>query len=291
MTDNDQALKDFGAFGLGMFSEVAARAEPILQAKIRESGVGDFRDLGRDIASAMLKDSLIEAAATHFIGLEIDRFRRAVDAVFDPQWMDAFSRLRKSLDESRPAFELASGPDAAIVLSGIGVPVVPLDKKTMKPIGEPTDDWRKAAATFNRLKTAFVGYDVSKAPFYALLTDCLNSMNALVQTDGRMAQAKEAVVRTGYTFKSAPQPFQHSALLVPRDEEDRFETIILDEPRSDRGSVMFLSGWRDADGEARGITNGGYFAMPLQVAHAILHNPAFLAWVHPVDKDDVVSVH
>lgn len=291
MNENDKTRAAMDAFALGMFSEIAAHAEPLLAAKIQASGVDDFRKLGRDLAGAMLKDSLLEAAAAHFVGLDMVYFRRAVDAVFDPKWMDAFTRVRNSLESSRPAFDLAVGPDAAIVLAGVGVAVVPLDKKTMRPIGEVTNDWREAEVRFGKLKSAFVGYDTTQAPFYALVTDCLSSMNVLVQNDPRMAHARQAVVRTGYEFRPASKAFQHSTLLVPRGREDKFEVVVLEDPRDDRGSVMFLAGWRDEDGEPAGAPNDGFFGMPLQVLHAILHNPAFLSWMQPDDDAKPMSMH
>lgn len=278
--DNAAVLEGMGAFAMGMFSELAARAEPILQAKVAASSVSDFKDLGRDIAGAMLKDSLIEAATGHFIGLDLDGFRRGVDAFFDAGWLAAWGRVMSRLDEPRSAFDLATGPDIAMVLAGVGLAVVPLDKKTMRPIGVPTRDWREAAKTFGRVKTAYVGYNTAKAPFYALLTDCMNTMNYAVQNDARLAHARNAVARTGYGFQGVPSPFQHSTLLVPRDEGDQFETLVIEDPRLDRGSVMFLAGWQE-DGETHGTTNDGFFAVPLQVVHAILNNPAFFAWVNP----------
>lgn len=278
--ENAAALEGMGAFAMGMFSELAARAEPILQAKVAASGVGSFKDLGRDIAGAMLRDSLLEAAAGHFIGMDLDSFRRGVDAFFDASWLAAWGRVMKQLDEPRLAFDMSVGPDIAMVLAGVGLAVVPLDKRTMRPIGTPTRDWREAAKTFGRLKTAFVGYNTATAPFYVLLTDCMNTMNSVVQTDPRMAHARQAVRRTGWGFKGVPSAFQHSTLLVPRDESDQFETLVLEDPRLDRGSVMFLAGWQE-DGETLGTTNDGFFGIPLQVVHAILNNPAFFAWVNP----------
>lgn len=287
--DNAAALEGMGAFAMGMFGELAARAEPILQAKVAASGVANLKDLGRDIAGAMLKDSLIEAAAGHFIGMDFDGFRRGIDAFFDPSWLAAWGRAMSRLEEPRLAFDLAVGPDIATVLAGVGLAVVPLDKKTMRPLGTPTRDWREAAKTFARLKTAYVGYNTATAPFYALLTDCMNTLNSAVQADSRLSHARQAVSRTGYGFKNVPSAFQHSTLLVPRNEGDQFETLVLEDPRLDRGSVMFLAGWQQ-DGETFGTTNDGFFAIPLQVVHAILNNPAFFAWVNP-SAGKPASVH
>lgn len=286
---NDETLAAMNAFALGMFGELASRAEPILAAKVAATGAAHFKDLARDLAGKLLRESLLEAAAGHFVGLDMDAVRRAVDAFFDPQWLGAWGRVMRLLDTDRPAFDVAVGPDAAIVLAGIGLAVIPLDKKTMRPIGKEVRDWKEAAKVFGRLKTAFVGYDLTAAPFYALLTDSLNSMNESIRTDTRLSQAKSAVGRTPYEFKNTPDPFQHSTLLLPRDPSDRFETVVLEDPRSNRGSIMFLAGWRDGD-IPTGAPNDGYFAIPLQVIHAILHNPAFFGWLNqPSGKP--ASVH
>lgn len=278
MNSNAALWEQMDAFALGVFSELATKADPILAAKIRASGVADFRALGPDICGAMLKDSLIEAAAAHFSGIDISSFRRAVDACFDPVWMAAWSRAKQALDDRHGAFDMAVGPDLAVVLAGIGLEVVPLDKKTMQPLGEPSSDWREVSATFGRLKTAFVGYDTTTAPFHALLTDSLNLMVAALNTEPMLSSAAALARRVGYEFEPSPALFQHAALLFPRDETDRFETVALDDPRPDRCTVMFLSGWR-ADGNACGAPNDGFMAIPLQVAHAILNNPAFFGWL------------
>ena len=281
MSSNEETLAGLTAFGMGMFRELAARAEPILKAKVEASGVAHFKDLGLAVASSMLKESLTEAAASHFTEIDMPSFRRAVDAFFDPEWAASFGRVQRMLEEARPAFDLAVGPDVAVVMAGVGVPVAPLDKKTMRPLGSPTRDWREAARVFGRLKTAFVGYDTTSAPFYALVTDSLNTLNAALRADGRLADALVAVRRTPYEFKDAPIPFQHSTLLVPREESDRFETLMLEDPRPSHGSILFLAGWKQ-EAEAFGAPNEGMMGMPLQVVHAILQNPAFFAWVNPV---------
>lgn len=287
---NERLLADMDAFALGMFGELAKRAEPILEAKLRAAGVTDLRILPRGEAGRMLKESLLEAAAAHFPDVSVPHLRRAADAVFDVDWMDAFGRVRQDLEKDRTAFDVAIGPDVAVVLAGVGLDVIPLDKRTMTPIGTPTRDFRQAATTFGRLKTAFVGYDSAGAPFYAVLTDCVNTMNDVIRNDSRFAHVRQAADRVSYDYRRAPMPFQHAALVIPREAADRFETVVLEDPRLDRGSVMFLAGWRDEDGSAHGTPNDGFFAIPKQLVDAILRNPAMFGWLNAPDGPPA-SVH
>lgn len=265
--------EDEHQFAEAAFKSMAAAADPILARRLGEIGQ-PMESLSRAQRFELLKASMIEAAASQNPHADFDQMRRVFDLMADSRFTDALGRLRKV--PYGGAFHPAYGVDAALVLAGAGLPVLPLDRKTGRPIGPIADGLDDAERIFAKAKTAMVGYASAKAPFYLLATDCVIDAHARVTQDPAFSALKAKL--DGPAAPPDTPRFRHGLMLFARDEADRIKTRVMEDADPNRGSVMLLAGWME-DTEPQGVSNDGFVPVPEQLVHKLISDPAVLQWL------------
>jgi hypothetical protein len=165
--------------------------------------------------------------------------------------------MKLSCRDEGDAFEMTRGTYAAVVLAGYGLPVAPFDLEASRILAKPSNDIDTVLALFCRDKGAFVGYSVCDAPFYLLLTDCVQTLRQRVPVRPELSEVRKLFARV-----ASP-------------------TVGLLDPDPMAGSIMLYAGWQ-IDGQPDGAPNDGYLPVPRQLLRAVVNDPtvAYSFW-HP----------
>ncbi len=268
--------EDEHRFAEAMFNQVAVAASPILERMLKEKGC-DFEALSRVEQTELLKAAFVQATVIKNPFADFDSVRRVFDCLGDVRFTGALSRLRAQ--PYGTAFDPSIGLDAAIVLAGAGLEVFPLDKKNGQRIGKEATSIDQAERVFSRAKTAWVGYNPSTAPFYVAVTDCMITMYEILKTDPRFSELK-ARIDAGGTFPTPPKvpKFRHGLVFFARQPGDMIETLAIEDPNPDRGSIMLLAGWVE-NGRPAGVPNEGAIPVPAQLVRNLIQDPRVLQWL------------
>jgi hypothetical protein len=92
---------------------------------------------------------------------------------------------------------MARGIHAAVVLAGWGLPIAPFDLNAMRIKATPSNDIDVVQQMFSTEKGAYVGYNTCDAPFYVLLTDCVDTLRQLVPIHPSLAELRQLFARGG----------------------------------------------------------------------------------------------
>lgn len=272
-------MKELDPLVIAALQRVQQKAEPKLEAALEKHGVTSPNQLPRELAAKIFQDVFIQTAVEHFPAAQIDVLKHGLAAFHHPRFGEAFPRVKSLLAQQSNAFAMATGPDAAIVLAGLGLPVAPFDRKKLNIVGTPSNNIDEVADSFSRWKTAFVGYSPCDIPFYMMFTDCVRTMRSQIEGRPELSQAKLLLNRTGTHLPSGPFPdFQHGIALFPREVGDTVSMIVLDNPNPHQGSVALYAGWT-IDGCRYGAPNDGFVPVPLQFLHAALEDPQLAMWI------------
>lgn len=278
------------AFAEAAFIRVSEAAEPILKRKLEAIGT-PFEALPRAQQTELLKSTMVEATATLNPDADFDGLRRVFDMMGDVRFTSAMGRVRAL--PYGGAFDPAIGQDAALILSGAGLAIQPMDRKTGRPFAELAYGIDQADRIFSKAKTAWVGYRPAEAPFYVLVTDCVLTAYKHIKQNPAFADLKRKM-ETGYGG-FPPQPgvpqFKHGLLLFAREPGDQIETLVIEDPSPERGSVMLLAGWKDGD-HTEGVPNDGVLSVPEQLVRQLITDPQVLQWItRPVGQVMTMSLH
>jgi hypothetical protein len=127
-------------FGLAVFGELAKRAEPFLDAAMKERGVSSPRELPQQEASEILENALVAAAVRHFPGSNVAKLKIGFRNAMHPAFSRAVQEVRGWQKNKIDVFEPAAGLNTAIVLAAFGIPVSPIDKKDGHVLAAPSSD-------------------------------------------------------------------------------------------------------------------------------------------------------
>ena len=288
---NDDTTAAEHAFAEAVFQRLAAAAEPILKRKLSDFGIVDFKTLGRDERARLFRESMLEAAALTNPMADFDMLRRSITAMTNDRFSRALAACRSDLSAKFGAFDPVQGREAGILLAGFGLPVMPLDRKTMSPLGAAASTIEGADEIFSRAKTAFVGYTPAQAPFHLMVTDCINTLQSMIIAHPAFAGIRSIMERDGRGLpkKSAP-PFKHACLLVAKTAEDQVESYLHMDPSPNRGSAILVSGWME-DGIPSGTFANGVFFVPKQLLAEILDNPQLIGWLNQPTGLHLATMH
>ena len=129
-------------------------------------------------------------------------------------------------------------------------------------------------AQFGRWKMAHVGYNVCAAPFYVLLTDCVQTLVQKVVVHPKLVEIKTLFERPGSALPPDPgQSFVSGMAIFARLPGDTISTIGLGDPRPSWGTIVLYAGW-EVDGQPHGAPNNGYMPVPVQLLRGVMINPA-----------------
>jgi len=251
-----------------------AKVERRLEALLAEHGAFDPNELPHALQFQLLQHAIIEAAATDFPAANLEMLQHGLHSFTHPAFKTAMERMRVSCKTAGDAFEMSTGIYAAIVLAGYGLPVAPFDLQAMRILAEPSKDIDAVRDLFSRDKDAYVGYSTCNAPFYVLLTDCVQSLRRLVPTHPWLSEVKELLTRTGQSLPPDPgQSFIHGSAVIARQPGDAISTVMLFDPRPTGGSVVLYAGGQ-VDGKPRGAPCEGYVPVPGQLLRAVVNEPS-----------------
>ena len=272
-------MTDIDPIAMAALARMREKAEPKLAAALARHGVSAPNQLPAGLAAQIFQDTMLQTAAENFPGAQLDALRHGLNAFRHPLFGPAFDRLRSHLASKSDAFEMASGPDAAIVLAAFGLPVAPFNRKQPRILAEPTNDIDQVAAAFAKLKTAFVGYSPCDAPFYMLVTDCVRTMHPQIGSRPQLSEARMLLERGGVAPPAGPFPsFRHGIALIAREPGDAISTIFLNNPNPQEGSIELLAGWT-IKGKRDGAPNNGFMPVPLQFLQGVIQDAQLALWI------------
>lgn len=259
------------------------KAGPRLGALLDEYGVADPSEIPRTIVGELAQQALVEAAAGNFPQANLGLLGHGIRSFAHPAFLPALERIMLSSKGGCDAFEMTRGIYAAIVLAAFGLRVAPFDLQGSRILGKPSNDIDTVCALFSSEKTAFVGYSVCDAPFYVLLTDCIQTLRQRVPTYPELSGVKTLFAREAGRLPPDPRRnFTPGMALFARRPGDAISTLAMIDPNPTAGSIMLYAGWQ-VDGEPHGAPNDGYLPLPTQLLQAVVNDPAVAAWLsHPV---------
>jgi hypothetical protein len=280
---NRHALADKA--GALLFEKADRRFDVLLA----ERGVSDPRELPRDLQVDILRRAMIEAAVENFPTADLEILDHGARSFSHPAFAPAWERMRLATKGGSDAFGMSRGVYAAVVLAGFGLPVAPFDLVTTRILAKPSNDIETVLELFSSDKGALVGYNTCTAPFYVLLTDCVQTMRRLVPTYPLLSEINLLVERSGASMPPDPgHSFRHSMALALRQPGDAISTVVLLDPNPAGGSIMLYAGWQ-IDGAPYGAPNDGYMPVPTQLLRAVVYDPAFAyALCHPVSAPPTI---
>ena len=280
---NRHALADKA--GALLFEKADRRFDVLLA----ERGVSDPRKLPRHLQVDILRRAILEAAVENFPTANLEALDHGARSFSHPAFAPAWERMRLTTKGGGDAFGMSRGVYAAVVLAGFGLPVAPFDLVTTRILAKPSNDIETVLELFSSDKGALVGYNTCTAPFYVLLTDCVQTMRRLVPTHPLLSEINLLVERSGASMPPDPgHSFRHSMALALRQPGDAISTVVLLDPNPAGGSIMLYAGWQ-IDGAPYGAPNDGYMPVPTQLLRAVVYDPAFAyALCHPVSAPPTI---
>jgi hypothetical protein len=249
------------------------RAERHLKVLLAEHDVTDFNELTREQANEIYIRSITGAAA-EFPGADLGMVAHGARSLTNPAFISVLERVSIAMNFRSDPLAPAAGVDAAVLLAGFGLPVVPFDLENARILEAPSKDIDTVTARFGKWKRAYVGYNSCAAPFYLLYTDCLRTLINRVATHPKLAEVKKLFERPGSALPQDPgQSFVSGMAIFARLPGDMISTAALLDWDPSAGSIVFNAGW-EVDGQSHGAPNDGYFPVPVQLLRAVVNNPA-----------------
>jgi hypothetical protein len=225
------------------------KIERRLEALLAEHGVSEPSELSPTLQCEVLRRAIPETAAVNFPTANLKALDHGTRSFAHPVFAPAWERMRLTTKGGGDAFGMSRGVYAAVVLAGFGLPIAPFDPVTTRILAKPSNDIETVLELFSSDKGAAVGYNTCTAPFYVLLTDCIQTMRRLVPTHPLLSEVKLLVERSGATLPPDPgHSFKHSMALAHREPGDAISTVGLFDPNPTGGSIMLYAGWQ-IDGE------------------------------------------
>lgn len=269
-------------YNQAMLAELLRRAEPRLNQLLAEHGARTPQDLPQDLAGQILRQVMIEIAAT-VQGANVEALGHGLSAFMREDFGPAFKRAKEWVQAETDAFSMAAGIDAGIVLAGFGMEVAPFDRKSPRILAQPSNDIDAVKREFLKYKTALVGYSPCKAPFYILITDCRKTLANRLRTDPRLQTVRHLFERQGGKLPPEEgQSFRHGVSIFPRERGDKIEMFWLPDPSPHNGSIWLFAGWEE-NGVLKGAPNDGYIPVPSAFLRHAIEDPAIAQWIwHPV---------
>lgn len=252
------------------------RAEARFDSLLTENGASHPTKLPVAVAGELFRPAVVETAAAEFQGADPDGLSRGIKSLTHSAFFPALECVRHSIAEAAEDSDIfwsAIGVDAAVVLAGFGLAVAPYDLKIMRILKTPSNDIDTVLALFHRRKTAVVGYNVCEAPFYVLLTDCVQALRRQLPISPELSEVRKLYERTG-----APQPpdpgkcFESDMVLFAHEPGDRIPTVGLMDPNPLIADIVLLAGW-EANGASHGAPSGGHRPVPWNLLEAVVFDP------------------
>jgi hypothetical protein len=254
-----------------------------LNAFLDERGISHPRDLLPSERDKIFRRALAEMAAVSFAEIGHKNPGRGPRSYAHAAFFPALERVRSSFERDTGAFARASGVDAAVVLAGYGLPVAPYNCTAPLIFEEPSNDIDTVIDLFSSSKSEIVGYNVCAAPFFVLLTDCVQTLREQAFLHPELSDVKKLFERRGASWPPDPgRSFQHGMALFARRPGDMFSTARRKDRDSRAASIELFAGWQ-VDGEPHGAPDDGHRPVPMQLLHAVAFDPLVSAWlVRPV---------
>jgi hypothetical protein len=138
----------------------------------------------------------------------------------------------------------------------------------------PSSDIDTVLKLFSGRKTSFVGYNTCDAPFYVLVTGCVQTLRELASTDPALREIKILFERIGGSLPPETGRFEPGIALLDRQPGDTISSVYLANKNPLAGTIMLYAGWR-VDGKPYGAPNGGFRPVPVPLLRAVVNDPTY----------------
>ena len=256
------------------------KAERRFEGLLAHHGVSNPSKLPTALQEQILQRAIVATAAATFPTANIEMLKHGFRSCAHSAFLAGIERMKLSCRDEGDAFEMTRGIYAAVVLAGYGLPVAPFDLEASRILAKPSNDIDTVLALFSRDKGAFVGYSVCDAPFYLLLTDCVQTLRQRVPVRPELSEVRKLFARVASPLPYDPgQRFTSGMGLFGRQPGDTISTVGLLDPDPMAGSIMLYAGWQ-IDGRPDGAPNDGYLPVPRQLLRAVVNDPtvAYSFW-------------
>ena len=248
-------------------------ADPRMHALLAAHGATDLSELPRGVVGEILRQAVIETAAANFPTANLTALDHGYRSFVHPAFMPAWDRVRSLTATGDDPFSMASGVDAAALLAGFGLPVAAFDFG-YGALEKPSNEIDRVLKAFSRWRTAFVGCSVCDAPFYVLLTNCVQTLRRQIASHPELSDIGRVFARTCGSLPSATRkPFESATVIFTRLSRDLISSVQLTGPSHNPGSIMLYAGWK-VGGQPSGAPYNGHLPCPLSLLRAVAYDHA-----------------
>jgi hypothetical protein len=276
-------MSDRNAFADAARAPLFERAEARFNSFLAEKGASHPTDVSVAVGRRLFRRAVVETAAANFQGTDAECLVRASQPFTHPAFYPALERVRDAVALSYPdnIFRSATGVDAAVVLAGFGLPVAPFDPKVTEILEQPSNDIDTVLSLFaHSRKNAVVGYSLCDAPFYVLLTNCIQALRQQLPISPELTGIQQLFNRTGAPLPRDPgRPFEGCMMLVAREPGDTISSVGRMDPNISTPNIVLLAGWK-LEGVPRGGLRDGYHPFPWELLDRVVFDtqaPRFLS--------------
>ena len=250
------------------------RAEERFHSLLALKGASHPTELSVPVAGRLFRRAVVETAAANFQGTDVQCLARGSQSFTHPAFFPALERVRHAIADSfedSDIFWSATGVDAAVVLAGFGLPVVPFDRKVTRILGQPSNDIDAVLSLFaHSRKSAVVGYSLCDAPFYVVLTNCIKALRQQLPISPELSGVQRLFERTAAPLPQDPRRrFGSDMLLFAREPGDTISSVGRMDPNLTSPNIVLLAGWK-AEGVAHGGLHDGYHPFPWRLLDAVV---------------------
>jgi hypothetical protein len=226
-------MSDRNAFADAARAPLFERAEARFNSLLAEKGASHPTDVSVAVGRRLFRRAVVETAAANFQGTDAECLARGSQSFTHPAFYPALERVRcavalaPSLGDRDNIFRSATGVDAAVVLAGFGLPVAPFDREVDRILGQPSNDIDTVLSLFaHSSKNAVVGYSLCDAPFYVVLTNCIEALRQQLPISPELNGILQLFERSGTPLPLDPGgPFVSDMMLFAREPGDTISSV------------------------------------------------------------------
>jgi hypothetical protein len=261
---------DRNAFAVSARAPLFERAEARFNSLLAERGASHPTEVSVAVGRQLFDRAVVETAAADFQGTDVECLARVIQSFTHPAFYPALERVRTETarlwDDPGNIFRSTTGADAAVVLAGFGLSVAPFDRKVTWILEQPSNDIDTVLSLFaHSRKNAVVGYSLYDAPFYVLLTNCIQALRQQLPISPELTEIRQLFNRTGAPLPQDPgRSFQSNMMLFAREPRDTISSEGRMDPKLSTPNIVLLAGW------TRGGLHDGYHPFPWELLDAVV---------------------
>jgi hypothetical protein len=268
---------DRNAFADSARAPLFERAEARFNSLLAEKGASHPTDVSVAVGRRLFSRAVVETAAANFQGTDAECLARGSQSFTHPAFYPALERVRCEvaiapvLGNRNSIFQSATGVDAAVVLAGFGLPVAPFDRKVSRILEQPSNDIDTILSLFaHSSKNAVIGYSLCDAPFYVVLTNCIQALRQQLPISPELSGILQLFENSGTPLPLDPGGrFISDMMLFAREPGDTISSVGRMDPNVATPNIVLLAGWK-AEGVPHGGLHDGYHPFPWRLLDAVV---------------------